>query len=183
MKTRIFLLGLLTLVLIGATQSCEKDTTQPQTTDTTIEQPPTDTSAVFSFAGTYRITIVTDSIMSDRQWFDKETAIRIGKNYADQYGTLTIESTNDSSIFRFNAFVNTDTTATPYPYYSTTATLDNDGNLIAQKSNNSLGDTPITFTYETIRPGDTLNFKAHGYFKFGGMDCGYLLINTAIKIN
>lgn len=137
------------------------------------------------FVGKYEITIVTDSIKIEDQWYSAEFAASIGKTYPDMHGTMTITATDTPNKVHVTTLVS-ETGTNPYEYYVTDGTVTADNTLILEPSTISLGEeypTILNFTYENIEAGEELHFKAHALYNLWSTDYGYVLSNTAKKIN
>jgi len=134
------------------------------------------------FVGIYDLVITTDSLGTDGQWFDAEFYTQMtGKENPPQDGTLTIETTTDNQ-YSVVGQVKVGDTETLETYFSTTATLNEAGELVlADCTNTNSAGYELNFTFAPIKEATPLVFRSEMHTMLGSLDCGYIMTNTATK--
>lgn len=132
------------------------------------------------FVGVYDITIITDSLSVDGTWFSNEYYTQMtGKTENPKYGWLEIEKTDVEGKYSLHSVVKIGNDS--IDYYNTTATLQEDGSLQVDPNTYERNDFTFNFTFSNITESSPLVFRSELHVPMFGMDCGYIMTNTAVK--
>lgn len=129
------------------------------------------------FVGNYSLTVVTDSLGVDGTWFETSYYTEMtGKEEPPRYGRLTISKIDNQTVKLYGKVqIGNDSVV----YYDTEAQVNSDGQLVLAPCTTAIGDTPQNFTFSDIDRAQPLAFRSERHLQMYGMDCGYILTNTA----
>lgn len=182
-KTFRRLLPMMLIALGLCMVSCvedENDRERPGTTNPGNTGNGGNEGQTFSFVGVYDITIITDSLSVDGTWFSNEYYSQMtGKTENPKYGRLEIEKTDVEGKYSILSVVKIGNDS--ITYYNTTATLQEDGSLQVDPNSYERNDYTFNFTFSNIIESSPLVFRSELHVPMWGMDCGYIMTNTAVK--
>ncbi|MDO4190653.1 MAG: hypothetical protein Q4D14_03065 [Bacteroidales bacterium] len=133
-----------------------------------------------AFVGNYNMTITTDSLGTDGDWFTREFYEQMTGNTEDpMVGRLSI-ALNENKEYAVEAVeVSGDVEAV---YFATVGKLDAQGNLVLQDCQTTTDAGYVfEFSFAPIKPSNSLSFRCEMHTMLGSLDCGYIMTVSATK--